>query len=119
MSKLTEYLALIPKGIKHPRELASGWINVAREELGALPEDQLEEIVRRRLICKECPHMSLNAQKLGYKTSRTDAHCSLCQCPIISKTASLISTCGIKYWNETHPTEQMELKWGIYESNKP
>jgi len=118
MSKLTEYLALIPKGIKHPRELASGWLNVAREELGALPDDQLEEVVRRRMICNECPYASQNAVKTGYKSSRTDSHCTLCACPLKAKTASMISSCGIKYWNETHPTEQLDIKWGPYESNK-
>jgi len=118
MSKLTEYIDLLGKGIKHPKAVIEGWVNVARMELGDLPKDQLEEVVRRRLICGACPFMSENAQKLtGYKSSREDKHCTLCSCPIISKTASMTSACGAKYWNETH-TKQLEVKWLPYESDK-
>lgn len=120
MSKLTEYLSLIAKGIENPAEVAQGWINLVREELGTLPEDQLEEVVRRRLICKECPFMSENAARLvAYKTKRTDSHCTLCSCPIKTKTASMISVCGAKSYNESHPkNEPLPVRWKDYESNK-
>lgn len=118
MSKLSEYLSLVAKGLKNPKEVAEGWINVVREELGTLPEDQVEEVARRRFICSQCPFVSSNAKKLvGYKTAREDEHCTLCSCPIISKTASMDSTCGAKYYNETHNTK-LEVKWLPYESDK-
>ena len=120
MSKLTEYINLIGKGLSNPSEVIEGWINVAREELGTLPEDQLEEVVRRRLICSECPFMSVNASKLtDYKSQREDAHCTLCSCPIKSKTASMSSFCGAKHWNETHTKHSpLDIKWVAYESDK-
>jgi len=120
MSKLTEYLSLINKGMENPSQVAEGWLNVVKKELGALPEDQLEEIARRRAICNECPHMSANAVKAGiYKSKRNDLHCSLCSCPIKAKTSSLSSTCGAKYWNENPPKETpLDIRWTNYESNK-
>jgi len=117
MSKLIEYISLLPKALSHPKEVVEGWVNAAKLELGTLPEDQVEEVVRRRLICDQCPFMSKNAEKIGgYKSSREEKHCTLCSCPIISKTASLDSICGAKYYNDTHPDkEPLEVRWDKYE----
>lgn len=119
MSKLTEYLALLPKAIENPKEVIAGWKNVLKEELGLLAEEELEEVLRRRLICASCPFMSANAKLNGYKTARVEDHCILCACPIKAKTANMNSICGIDLHNKTHPNEdQLEVKWYPYESTK-
>jgi hypothetical protein len=86
-------------------------------EDGKLPEDEVEEIVRRRLICNICPYSSSNAvtnPALNYKTSRVDEHCIMCGCPIKKKTASLSSNCGIEKFNENNPKQILPLKWESY-----
>lgn len=126
MSILTEYLNLIPKALGNPQEVMEGWLNVVKMEVGSLPQDQVEEILRRRLLCGACPFMSENAfnettykdvMGVNYSSKRKDHHCTLCACPIKSKTASLEATCGAQYWNETNPTKLLEVKWMPYESN--
>lgn len=120
MSKLREYLNLLPAALKHPKEVIDGWINVVKLETGNLPQDEVEEIVRRRLICGQCPYMSENAKKLvNYKTSRKEQHCTLCSCPIAAKTSSFDTVCGAQYYNETHPDKPpLEVRWTIYEKDK-
>lgn len=115
---LTEYLKLVTRGLQNPGEVIKGWVNVLKEELGALPEDQLNVILERRLICGSCPFMSENAKKTGYKTERVEQHFILCSCPIKSKTANLDSTCGALYFNENHPETPLEIKWFPYEASK-
>ena len=119
MSKLTEYLNLIPKAFKNPKEVMDGWLNVVRMEVGALPEEQIEEILRRRLICGTCPFMSENALNediylkfmgVPYKSKRKDHHCTLCACPIQGKTANLEAKCGAEYWNQNN-SNQLEVRW--------
>ena len=126
MSKLKEYLNLIPKALGNPKQVMEGWLNVVKMEVGNLPEGEVEEILRRRLICGACPFMSENALNedtyttiMGqpYTSKRKEHHCTLCACPIKSKTASLNATCGAQYWNETNPLKLLEVKWGPYESN--
>lgn len=112
MSVLTEYLKLIPKALGNPEELLKSWVNVARMELGSLPEEEVEEVVKRRIICGTCPFMSENAK--GYVSSRTDSHCILCGCPIIAKTAGLDNYCGAKSYNESHPDKPQLIKWHPY-----
>lgn len=112
MSKLSEYIKLIPKGFKNLDKILDGLKNQAKIELGTIPEEDFETIVGRRLICSACPHMSENAEKLGlYKTDRDDAHCTLCSCPILTKTASLLSNCGIEEYNKENPDNPLPLKW--------
>ncbi len=117
--KLTEYLKLIPLALGNPKEVMQGWLNVVRMEVGNLPEEQVEEILRRRLICGTCPFMSENAvtspeyfEVMGkhYKSDRKDHHCTLCACPILGKTANLESKCGAAYWNTTHENK-IEVRW--------
>lgn len=119
MSKFTEYLKLLPHALTNFEEIATGWLNVVRMELGNLPEDQLEEVARRRVICSQCPFMSENAKKGDYKSAREDEHCVLCSCPIKGKTANMASVCGAKYYNTTHPDKQpLEVKWVAYDSTE-
>lgn len=110
-------------------------MNQVKQELNLLPEDEQAEIIRRRLICAECPFNSVNATKEGYVTSRLDAHCTLCGCTITRKTASLSSNCGIKCCNADGHEEctckkpallkfnietktNLELKWTEFKNQK-
>jgi hypothetical protein len=119
MSKLTEYLKLIPAGIDNLPAVVEGIRNNVKLENGTLTQDEEDEIIRRRLICSTCPFMSLNAVAAGtYKTNRTDAHCTMCGCPIKTKTASLASDCGIATYNARNLDNQLQLKWEKYKPNE-
>ena len=41
MSKFTEYLKLIPKGLKNPQQVLEGWIN--DYNFDNLPKEEVEE----------------------------------------------------------------------------
>ena len=127
MSKLTELLALIPRGIKNFDKILEGHINNIKLEYGHLSEDKQNEIIRRRMICETCPLNSKNAPSSEeyvllynnhYHTDRVDFHCSICGCPTHTKTASLESNCGLEWYNDTHPSNPQPLKWTKYDSEK-
>ena len=119
MSKLTEYLSLIPDGVKNLSGVVDGIRNDIKLKNGTLPQDQEDEIVRRRLICATCPFMSANAVKAGtYSTSRKDEHCTMCGCPTDTKTASLLANCGIETYNIKNPNNKLPLKWEKYKPNE-
>ena len=61
MSKVDEYLALIPKGLKKFPELLDGVKNQALMDLNMMPKEKAFIILDRRNICKKCPYMSKNA----------------------------------------------------------
>jgi hypothetical protein len=112
MGKLAEYIKLIPKGIKNLPQIIEGLTNQIKLEHGTLPEEDVEVIVGRRLICASCPFLSTNATKAGvYASSRNDVHCTMCGCPIEAKTASLESDCGIDDYNKKFPNRPLQLKW--------
>ncbi len=118
MSKLSEYLALIPRGMKNIPQLLEAVSNQAKMELGTLSKDKLEVIIGRRMICVTCPYMSKNAvngyeiegKTHFYKTDRDDSHCIWCGCPINSKTASLDSKCGLHDYNIENGKNE-PIKW--------
>lgn len=121
MSKYLEYLKLIPKGLSNPKQVLEGWIN--EYNFDSLEVKEVEEIIKRRAICEECPLNSINAKTskeykdlfdLHYYTDRDDLHCSICSCPIKQKTASLSSNCGLEYYNENNPDNKQPLKWNKY-----
>lgn len=117
MSIIGDYLKLIPLALKNSPEIVEGIINNVKMRHGSLPEDQQEEIIRRRGICQTCPFMSENAKKdklQNYQSNRLDDHCSLCGCNIELKTSSLESNCGIEIHNQQNPENKMELKWTKY-----
>lgn len=115
MSKFTEYIQMVKNGIPNIDKLAEGVLNQVKMEFNTLSQPEQEEITRRRLICAACPLMSVNAVKNGtYTTDRKDAHCTICKCPITTRTASLSSDCGIEYFNRLNPNSPMELKWTTY-----
>lgn len=112
MSKLAEYLKLIPSGVKNLDKLVGGIKNQVRMELGIIPQDDFDTIVGRRAICATCPFMSKNAVKLGiYETDRNDDHCIHCGCPVNTRTASLEANCGIESYNEKNSGNELTLKW--------
>lgn len=120
MSKLSEYLHLIPKGLPNSISIIQGVINNVQLKYGSLPEEEKDEIIRRRLICTMCPFNYHNAKtseeyfeltKTHYRTKREDAHCAMCSCPIDIKTASLYANCGMETWNDDNPLNEQELKW--------
>jgi len=119
MSKLSEYLKLIPKGLPNSIAIIQGIMNNVQLKYDMLPEEEKEEIVRRRVLCTMCPFNSNNAKTSAeyfvltnthYETKREDVHCSLCGCPLDVKTASLYANCGMEDWNETH-SENHKLIW--------
>lgn len=125
MSKLTEYLSLIPKGLPNAGEIVSALTNEVYLKYNKLPEDEKEEILKRRVICETCPFNSQNAKSSqeyksltgsNYKTNRTDLHCSFCGCGIKTRTAGLGADCGISTWNKDNPNKQLPLKWTKYEN---
>lgn len=120
MSKYLEYAKMALNGIKNPDLIVEGWVNEAKISNDSLNEIQLSEILKRREICSLCPFNSINAQnseqyfdifKEYYKTDRNELHCSLCLCPIKTKTASLHSDCGMA---ANKKTKDLELKWKAF-----
>lgn len=123
MKKYLEYLKLLPKAIPNFDKLIEGWVNDLKLNNNQLSEDQVDEIVRRRTICFACPLNSDNAKTSqeykdlygeNYQTDRTEPHCAACGCPILKKTASLSSSCGLESYNNENPDNTQELRWIIY-----
>jgi len=121
MSKYIEYLKLIPKGLSNPLKILEGWVN--EYNCDNLKPEEIEEIIKRRTICEECPLNSINAKTSqeykdlfgsNYETERSELHCSICACPISTKTASLSSECGLDLYNNQHPENLQQLKWNKY-----
>lgn len=119
MSKLSEYLALIPRGIKNLPQILEAVTTQTKMEFGILSEEKQEIIIGRRMICATCPYMSKNAKKgfviedrerQLYKTDREDEHCIWCGCKTSTKTSHLQSKCGIDIYNEEYGTN-VPLKW--------
>ena len=113
MSAISEILKLAPK-VKIGA-LLEGIANDKKIIWNLLPQDQRDEILRRRDICFSCPYSSERAKRDGYETDRTDKHCTMCGCPISYRTASLSSNCGIEVWNEENPENKKVLKWKAFE----
>lgn len=118
MSKFSEYIALIPKGLPNSISIVKAIINDVT--LNSLPEETKEIIIKRRVICNGCPFNSKNAQTSEeykeltgqhYSTKREDMHCSFCGCPMTTRTSSMKSVCGAEVWNNSNPTKTIELKW--------
>jgi len=121
MNKYLEYLKLVPKFFTNADKIIEGWINDAKLEHGSLSKEDEAIIITRRAICSECPFNSFNLRnndalykemfKEDFKTDRSDEFCGICSCPLVKKTASLASNCGIENWNLEHPEQKLELKW--------
>lgn len=125
MSKYLEYLKLLPKAVPNFDRLIEGWVNDIKLNNKALSENEVSEILRRRTICFGCPFNSDKAKTSQeyetlygkhYESEREDPHCSACGCPILKKTASLSSNCGLENYNNENPDNIQELKWNKYEN---
>jgi len=119
MSLFTEYFEMAKQGLKNPSAVLEGIMNELNHE--NLAEDVKEVILQRRVICAACPFMSKNAEAIsGHKYSRIEDFCTLCSCPIKTKTASLSSSCGADIYNRSHPDNKQEVKWISYDKeSKP
>lgn len=124
MSKITEYIRLLPRAIPNADKIVQAIITNVQYRNGTLSEDKKAELVRRRVICEGCPFMSKNSSTseeyltlVGkhYNSVRSEPHCSFCGCGITKRTASFGSNCGIETWNEENPDKQIPLKWTKYE----
>lgn len=94
-------------------EIYEGWRNklVPPAHLKKVIEETTKE---RMNICMGCPHYSENAKKNGYKTIRTDVHCSDCGCTLSAKTACLSCECPMNKWKAVLSHEQqqeIEKQW--------
>lgn len=119
MSKFLEYVKLLPSAIQNADKLVEGIATNTRLKNQTLAEDEIEEIIRRRVICAGCPFMSTNAKALGIlKSDRTGEFCSACNCEIDWKTACLSCDCGLTAHNKRNPKNQLPLKWEAYDKNK-
>lgn len=108
MSKLSEYIALVPKGIKNLPQIVEGIVNNTRMELGTMPPEEVDIIIKRRLICATCTHMSKNAP--DYISDIEEEHCIWCKCFITYKTANLKENCGLEKYNRKYNKKE-KLKW--------
>ncbi len=127
MGRFSEYINLISKAVDNPDAILNGWVNDLKLKYGYLKEDEVEEIVRRRAICYSCPLFSENLKKDDSKyqellsepfiTDRKDEHCGICGCFMEKKTASLLSNCGLEFYNSNNPQNIQELKWKSYKTN--
>jgi len=121
MSKLSEFLALIPKALSNPDKILEGAMNEVKSLYGYLPQDQQDEILRRRLICRACPFYSLNATTSQeykdfygkhYETNRKSKHCAICSCEENLKTSCLTCKCGISADDKLN--EKYPIRWDAY-----
>jgi len=118
VSKLSEYISLLPRGFKNIPQILEAVSNQVRMELRSLPKEKQDIIIGRRMICETCSYMSQNAvngyeingEKSIYETDRDDKHCIWCGCPISTRTASLESNCGIQAYNFDNGAD-VPLKW--------
>lgn len=122
--KIFEWAKLAIKGLPNLDAIVRGVVNDVKFQHKSLPEDDQEEIARRRLICHTCPLNSFNARLSKeyldlygehYKTERTDLHCSICSCNVNLKTAALDQDCGLTEFNKNNPDKVQVLKWKKYE----
>lgn len=112
MSKLSEYIKLLPRAIKNIDKIIDGYRNNIKLENGTLSKEVEDIIIGRRLICSQCPFNSIAATKAGwYGSSREEEHCTQCGCPITTKTAALEANCGLEEFNKQHPNNQIPLQW--------
>lgn len=127
MSKLSEYITLIPGALANTPSIIKAVTNEVMLKYDKLPEEEKKVIVERRLICNECPFNSVNAKTSvefksltghHYETAREDVHCSFCGCNTDTRTSGLDKPCGIQTWNANNPTRKLPLKWGKYEKTR-
>jgi hypothetical protein len=68
------------------KEILDGYKNLAKYKLGLSDEKDEEIFSARREICNACPKKTKNDR------------CSMCGCPLVAKTRSLVTKCPNKLW---------------------
>lgn len=123
-----DWLKLAKEGLPNIDKIAEGYINNIKEKNNLLSEEEVEEIVKRKLICEQCPLFSLNAFKddteyqnlfkkpftSAYKNREGERFCGSCGCPEKLRIYSLNSNCGLSSYNEKHPNNKQPLKWEAF-----
>jgi len=107
INSLVHYASQLPKALSHPKPIIEGLINEIKMEEGILKDEEVEEIVKRRLICNDCEEL---------KSNSSTKWCGLCGCNIKLKTACLGCQCGAFDYNKKHPLSPKPIKWTEYES---
>jgi ribosomal protein L37E len=69
------------------QEIADGWKNVIKHELGYSSEEDVNIFDSRRQICNACAYRDVEKDK-----------CTKCGCPLVAKTKSLKTLCPEGYW---------------------
>lgn len=120
MGKLQDIINTVSNGLKHPESVLEGWVNDIKMENGSLTENEINLILKRRIICEECPLNSIKAKTSKeyfdlygshYESSLDFLHCSICSCPIKKKTACISCHCGLTEYNDKNPDNFQNLKW--------
>jgi len=122
MNRLKTYIDLVKRGLPNIDKIMEGWVNDIKLDNNLLSQEEVDEILRRRLICHSCPLFSLNARNddTEYKKLFKEAfefdelrgeYCGSCGCPSSKRTSSLSSECGLSYYNEINPENKQPLKW--------
>jgi len=126
MSRYLEYAKLALRGFKDIDKIAESVLTQVKSAYGNLPQEEQEEIAKRKLICSTCPFFSLNLinsdkeyQKLynepfDFNGREGEKYCGICGCPEEMRVSSLSSNCGLEYYNEEHPENIQELKWKAF-----
>lgn len=120
MSQIAEYLKLLPKALPNADKILKGIVTEVQFKMGKLSEEEKVELIKRRVMCKGCPFMSINTNTSEeyksltgkeYTSSRKEEHCSFCGCGINRRTSSFESECGAETWNKENPNNTIPLKW--------
>ena len=110
---ILKFIELLPKGAANIDKIVEGVVNQVKLKHGKLPEDEQEEIIRRRLICHSCEYNNSNIEGSEMKNS-----CAMCGCSVPTKTACLTCNCGITAHNSKYPDSPLPLKWTAYEKGE-
>lgn len=71
-------------------------------------------------ICEKCTyHSEVRKKKLGYKTIRTDVHCTHCGCTLSAKTKCLSCSCPLKLWKEVMTEEEEDKLNELIDGKQP
>lgn len=120
MGRLQDIVKTISKGLQHPEHVLEGIVNDIKLENGSLSENEVNLILKRRVICEECPLNSFKAKTSQeyfelygkhYESTIDSLHCSICSCLITKKTACISCHCGLTEYNDKNPDNFQNLKW--------
>lgn len=84
-------------------------------------KQQINQVSKERMgICEKCTyHSEVRKKKLGYKTIRTDVHCTHCGCTLSAKTKCLSCSCPLKLWKEVMTEEEEDKLNELIDGKQP